>query len=107
MSVKMWRADFEQLRPVCVDCPKGGWPESDAEGHKIYLNSHFETEEAAWGRLFGEVKAAIALAGVNVIQAEKDLLEAHRRAGEHAKQFSKLRDNFGRRASTMGADQDD
>lgn len=83
-----WRADFDALRPVWVEVSSD--QEFDADGCKVYINSHFETEDEAWERLEGEIFASVSQAGDHVKQAEENLRLAQAKAGEHAKRFARF-----------------
>lgn len=90
--VRKWRADFDLLRPVLVEIPPGvrGPADFDADGIKIYVNSHFETESEAWERLECEIFGAVSQAGDHVRQAEANLAIAQAKAGEAAKRFARF-----------------
>lgn len=75
-GMKLWRADTSLWKPVEVECPKGGYPESDADGIKIYNNTHFENQKEAWENLEAEVFAGLRLAANHLDECEGALLAA-------------------------------
>jgi len=69
----MWRADTEQWKAVQVQCPQGLYPHQDADGQKIYENTHFTTPEKAWERLERESMAWLSLRTDDVARLEQKL----------------------------------
>lgn len=92
--MKLWRADTKQLKPVLVDCPRGGYPADDADGIQIYENTHFDTEIKAWDRLRSEAAAGVSLAACDVEEGRRRLDKAHVRAAEAAVEFKRVQDNY-------------
>ena len=90
----LYRADDKQLKPVRVLCPRGRYPERDAEGHQVFVNSHFDTEQEAWQRLLDNAEAGVSLAGGRVQQARQRVLEANQYAAEMAVEFATVRDHY-------------
>lgn len=91
--MKLWRADLDQLKPVLVDCPRGGWPNDDADGHKIFDNTHFATEVAAWDKLIAESSAGVSLAGSRVEECRQKLDHANVLAAQAAVEFARVREH--------------
>ena len=96
MAAELWlyRADDKQLKPVRVLCPRGRYPERDAEGHQVFVNSHFDTEQEAWQHLLDNAEAGVSLAGGRVKQARHRVLEANQYAAEMAVEFQTVRDHY-------------
>jgi hypothetical protein len=96
MSTELWlyRADDKQLKPVRVLCPRGRYPERDAEGHQVFVNSHFDTEQEAWQRLLDNAEAGVSLAGGRVKEARQRVLDANQYAAEMAVEFQTVRDQY-------------
>ena len=94
LTLTMWRADKTKLEPVKVECPDGLYPHSDANGEKIFKNTHFETEEEAWAQLRGEVLARVAMAGAQIAQAEFELQKRKDDAANAAKAYDALCTNY-------------
>ena len=90
----MWRADKTKLAPVKVECPNGLYPNNDADGEKIFNNTHFQTEEEAWAQLRGEVLAGVAMAGAQIAQAEFELQKRKDQAANAAKAYDVLSTNY-------------
>jgi len=96
MSAELWlyRADDKQLRPVRVLCPDGRYPVYDADGHQVFDNSHFDTEQEAWQHLLYNAEAGVSLAGGRVKEARQRVLEANEYAAEMAVEFQTVRDHY-------------
>ena len=90
----MWRACTDRLDAILVECPDGLYPNNDAEGYKIFENTHFETESEAWKKLLAETEAGVSLAGSRMIEVEKYLRDAQIRAGIAAMKWREVRDKF-------------
>jgi hypothetical protein len=90
----LYRADADQLKPVWVHCPEGRYPAKDADGQVVYINSHFDTEAAAWKNLLDNSEAGVRLAGSQVKRAKQQLLEANQDAADQAAEFATVRDNY-------------
>ena len=96
MAAELWlyRADDKLLKPIRVHCPNGRYPAKDADGQVVYINSHFDTEAAAWKSLLDNSQAGVSLAGSQVKRAKQQLLEANQDAAEQAAEFATVRDNY-------------
>ena len=90
----LYRADDKQLKPVRVLCPNGRYPERDAEGHQVFVNSHFDTEQEAWQHLLDNAEAGVSLAGNRVKTARQMVLDANEYAAEMAVEFETVRDHY-------------
>lgn len=90
---KMYRADTTKWEVVEVECPNGtDYPNDDADGHRIYENTHFKTAQEALGQLRSEATAGVRLAGAEVDTQQQRLWKAEKRAAEAAKWFAKVCD---------------
>lgn len=96
MAAELWlyRADDKQLKPVRVLCPEGRYPERDTEGHQVFVNSHFDTEQEAWQHLIDNAEAGVSLAGNRVKTARQMVLDANEYAADMAVEFQAVRDNY-------------
>lgn len=96
MSTGPWlyRADTDLLKPVRVLCPDGRYPAHDAEGHQVFDNSHFETEQEAWKHLLDNAEAGVSLAGGRVKEARQRVLEANQYAADMALEFETVQDGY-------------
>lgn len=86
----MWRADTKQLRAVRVACPNGLYPAKDADGEKIFVNTHYSTESEAWNHLRVHTEISVRWAAEAIEKAQRDLSAAQVRAGEAAIEFAKV-----------------
>jgi len=95
LTLTMWRADKTKLIPVKVECPDGLYPHNDAaDGEKIFINTHFTTEEEAWAQLRGEVLARVEMAGAQIAQAEFEMQKRKDDAANAAKAYDALCTNY-------------
>jgi hypothetical protein len=92
-ALRLWRADRDAARPILVSCPDGEYPASDADGVKIYENSHFEELEDAWQSLENNAAAGVELVGGTIEGIRNQLRIAERRAADRAVFFSRVRLN--------------
>lgn len=90
----LYRADTDQLKPVRVHCPDGHYPHCDADGHQVFVNTHFDTEQEAWQNLLDNAQAGVSLAGGRVKEARQRVLDANQYAADMAVEFEAVRDNF-------------
>ncbi len=102
--MKLWRADTELWEAVEVECPNGGYPGKDAEGIKIFDNTHFETEAAAWKRLEDEAAAGLSLDIRAMRHCESALAGAKERVIESAVKVELLGRNLKNRGGETRAD---
>ncbi len=84
----MWRADKKQMKPVEVQCPDGLYPALDADGEKIWENTHFKTRAECMECLREGARIGIRWAGEDVADARKRLAEACEKAGKAAEIFA-------------------
>ncbi len=47
----MWKTDHSEFAPIEVECETPEHPHRDADGERIYENTHFLTIEEAWERM--------------------------------------------------------
>lgn len=92
-SLVMWRADTSLWKAVMVECPRGLYPNHDADNIKIFDNTHFKTAAEAWEKLEGEASAWVTMAARNVESRKADLARANQEAAEAAIQWKNYRDN--------------
>ncbi len=85
-----WRADKKQMQPVEVACPDGLFPNNDADGEKIFENTHFKTREECLARLRDDAAIGVRWAGEEVTRCRRNLEEAYKKAGSAAEIFAKL-----------------
>ena len=90
--MKLWKRDTKAWTVRQVDGEP--WPGKDEDGDTCYVNTHFECEADAWERLYAEASAFVSLSGRDVETAEQALAKARVDAGEAAKAFQKVRDNW-------------
>jgi hypothetical protein len=88
--MKLWRVDYDALSVAEVDCPDGGFPARDADGVKIFDNSHFRTEEDAWIAIERDVNSHIVMVGRAVEDARERLRKIEVEAGDAALRALKL-----------------
>lgn len=76
--VEFWKVDTKTstVRRVQGDPHPG----SDSDGDRVYENTHFLTEEAAWSQLRAEIEARVRLAADKVNEAQNDLRSAMEKA---------------------------
>lgn len=86
----MWRADKKQMLPVEVACPDGLFPAHDADGEKIFENTHFKTRAECLTRLKGDAEIGVRWAGEDVARCRKALADAFEKAGRAAEIFAAL-----------------
>jgi hypothetical protein len=91
-TVMMWRADKKQMMPVNVLCPDGLFPANDADGEKIFENTHFKTRAECLARLRGDAEIGVRWAGEDVARCRKALAEAFEKAGRAAEIFAALQE---------------
>ena len=91
--LQLWRADYEQARPAFVDCPNGGYPATDAEGNKIWENSHFATKEDAWNHLETSAAAGVENTGSTIESARHNMRKLELRAADRAVHYARVREN--------------
>lgn len=88
----MWRADKKQMMPVQVACPDGLFPAHDADGEKIFENTHFKTRAECLARLKGDAEIGVRWAGEDVARCRKALADAFEKAGRAAEIFAALQE---------------
>lgn len=96
--MKMWKYDFDASDVREVDCPNGTWPAKDGEGHRIFENTHFKTEDEAWDHLEAERNAAISLDTSARRNARAVLDRLTTSLADHAEGLVTVRENRARRA---------
>ena len=84
-----WK-DGGDHKPVEVECPDGLWPNDDADGERIFENSHFETRSECVDRMKAEAEAGVRLAGSRVELARQSLQNEERDAAQAAVVFEKV-----------------
>lgn len=90
--MKLWKRDTKAWTARQVEGEPH--PGKDEDGETCYANTHFEHEESAWVSLYAEAAAFVSLAGRDIENAEQKLAKARAEAGEAAKAFQKVRDNW-------------
>lgn len=75
------------MRPVEVKCPDGLFPHHDADGEKIFENTHFKTHAECLKRLQEDAAIGVRWAGEEVARCRKHLAEAFEKAGRAAEIF--------------------
>lgn len=79
-SKTWWYGGSEVDAPVMTTGP--GWPGSDAEGRKMFENTHFATEAAAWKNLLANAQAAYRQAKAALERATRELATSAARASD-------------------------
>lgn len=74
----MYRVDPSQSSPVPVECPIPTWPNTDADGDTIYINTHFASIDEAWEKLQAEVDAGVSLGCCRVNELRRQLADAEK-----------------------------
>ena len=72
----MWRADDDLWDVVEVECPNGLFPHHDADGKRIFDNTHFRTREEALVKLLAEADAFVSLSVDRLRRAEREVADA-------------------------------
>lgn len=88
IPLKMWRGDTVQMRPVEVACPDREWLSYDADGFKIYENSHFKTFDECVAWLKRDTELRVVFAGENVTRCKEHLAKAEAEAGRASEAFA-------------------
>jgi len=88
----MWRINEIDVLPKLVDCPDGLYPESDADGVKIFENTHFVTREEAMKNIEENLLARVVFWGRTVTRREKELEETRKDAADAAAALAKFLD---------------
>lgn len=83
-----WRADKEKWFPVEVECPDGLYPHHDADGVKIFENTHFATRDECLERLRDDARIGVKWAGEEVIRCRLAVTNAYEKAGAAAAIFA-------------------
>lgn len=83
-----WRADKSKWVPVEVECPDGLYPHHDADGEKIFENTHFATRDECLERLRCDAAIGVKLAGDEVIRCRLALIAAYEKSGTAAAIFA-------------------
>lgn len=86
--MKIYRGTDGDTEPVEMECEEFGYPNNTTCGEKMCDNTHFKTEQEAWGSILKSVKAGVWLVGRDVILAENNLRKVEKLAAESAKLFS-------------------
>ena len=89
----MWRADTKQWKAVMVDCPKGLYPNDDADGCPIFDNTHYTTAKEAWDSLEAEASAHVTMAARSVEYKRDELARANEEAADASIRWKTFRDN--------------
>lgn len=55
----LYRATSRETAPVAVECPDDARLRDDAQGFRIYDNTHFVTLKAAWAQLQANAEAGV------------------------------------------------
>lgn len=97
---KMWRADTQLWLPIEVECPHGLYPHEDADGMKIYANTHFKTKAEAMDKLLGEAEAWVCISDRDLSQARKNLQIIESECEKAHKALIAMRDLFSKQGNT-------
>ena len=89
---KLFRADHKARK--VVETTGTEYPSCDRDGEKIFVNTHFVAEDAAWKCLIENAEAWVSLAGRAVADDKARLREAERRAGEAAEGYAEAKSNY-------------
>lgn len=92
MIVYKW--DFETPRPIPVECETPGFPNRDADGDTMYVNTHYATEEEAWGSLVEDRKAGLSLSTRSMRELQRRLKAETEAVAEAAAQFVEVEANY-------------
>lgn len=71
--MKVYRVDYGVTHPVEVECAEFKLLECDADGKRMYENTHFIDLTAAWKKLKREAAAGQSLAASDFVQAQSML----------------------------------
>ena len=88
----MYRVDSKCSAPVPVECPKPTYPNRDADGEAIYINTHFASIGEAWERLQAEVDAGVSLGCCRVNELRRQLAEMEKRLVDDTLQAHAVRE---------------
>jgi hypothetical protein len=76
--------------PRAVECKRAGYPNTDADGDKMYDNTHFANEAEAWKQLRQEREAHVRISGGTVAQAKRELQRAEQSAAFAAELYAQF-----------------
>lgn len=62
MALKCYRGADGDLEPVLCECEVRGYPNKTISGELMYDNTHFATEQEAWGSILSSWDAGVVLA---------------------------------------------
>lgn len=95
---KMWKSIYGKPEPVEVEAENPCWPNNDADGERIFVNTHFLELADAWERHIAEHRSGLSLAASDVryereklAGLEKKLVEASLIYDAALKAFEKFR----------------
>ena len=91
--MKTYYRPDEKLRTI-VNTSGEGYPHNDADGIKIFDNSHFATPQEAWDSLLRKVNLRVEVAGRDVEYAKEKLRDDEIKAGEAASAFAAVNQNY-------------
>ena len=68
-----WKVRYGYSRPKLVECDVLVHPGLDSDGDKMFVNTHFADEAAAWEQLMAETLAGVRLAGARLAEQRRVL----------------------------------
>jgi len=86
----VWKKKEGSTVPVQVECEVFGYPNMDADGDQMKVNSHFTDKEECWKSLRSNARARVVVTGESVIEARERLRLAEVRAADAAAAFSAI-----------------
>lgn len=95
--MKRWTYDYANATVVAVECEERGFPHTDERGDQQYDNTHFDTEDQAWGKLIEEAKAGVSISERARTRARKALEEATKELADDAEIFARATRAFEQR----------
>lgn len=87
---KMWKYKHGVPAPIAVMAEIPEWPNYDADGDQIFINTHFLEEEKAWDVLEKNDRAGLSLAVGRLEDARTQLSTSEKKVVEAAEQLNAM-----------------
>lgn len=95
-KVKLWTYEINTeagtARVYEVECPNGRYPAMDADGRRVFDNTHFDTQAEAVASVVGEATARVKNHGFAVASMRQHLLKAESCAASAAVVLARVLD---------------
>jgi hypothetical protein len=90
----VWYVNDDAEAPEEVACDVPGYPNRDAKGRTMYVNSHCTSEAAAWDRLLDSGRARQDLAASAYAEAQRALQRRTEDLAEAAARRTRIEEAF-------------